>query len=186
MKPQRNVTLRLSCAVALAFTIALAGCSTAPSDTTATATPSASATPETPRPTPSDTTAPVSAETCDTAMTDEGRATLTTDPLELREFQPLDDVMQSIVDDGGLGCYWVRPGSDIQIWFARVDRTPDQWEALRAELLAAGYTQTDDPFPGTIRAADINGDYTPSLYYSDGVLYYVSFEDLFVHFRGLA
>ena len=184
MKPHRAGILTLGCAVAL--TIALAGCSAAPSDTTATSTPSATTTQETPRPTPSDTAAPVSAETCDTAMTDEGRATLTEDALELREFQAFDDVMQSIVDDGGLGCYWVRPGSDIQIWFARVDQSPDQWEALRAELLAAGYTQTDDPFPGTIRAADLHGDYTPSLYFSDGVLYYVSYEDLFVHFRGLA
>ncbi len=86
--------------------------------------------------------------------------------------------MQAMIDDGGLACVWQKSEGDVRVWFAQVDLDAPGWDAKRAELLTAGYTEGDAPFTGTLTAPkDYDPNYTPALYHRDGVLYFASYPE---------
>jgi hypothetical protein len=109
-------------------------------------------------------------------LTPEEYTSLAEDSLVLRDDpQPFDDVMVRMMAEGALGCQWAGQG-DVMVWFAQQEMGETDWEMRSAELLAGGYTESNDPFPGTLLGpADADPNFIPSVYYADGVLYYVSY-----------
>jgi hypothetical protein len=137
---------------------------------------SAPANPSAPPVTEAPTAEPVPTATCDTVLTPEEYAALAEDSLVLRdEPQPFDDVMAGMLAEGALGCQWAGQG-DVMVWFAQQQMGDAAWQTRRAELLAGGYTESNDPFPGALLApADSGESYVPSVHYADGLLYFVSY-----------
>jgi hypothetical protein len=176
--------------VALAIVLAASGCAAgdapsadsslsstpAPTATDAQASPTPPPTATTPRAEPTPTADPEPTATCDTVLTPEEYAALAEDSLVLRDDpQPFDDVMTRMLAEGALGCQWAGQG-DVMVWFAQQQMDETEWVTRSAELLAGGYTDSSDPFPGTLLAPDdVDASYIPSVYYADGVLYYVSY-----------
>jgi hypothetical protein len=141
-----------------------------------TSTPSASPVTETPSTEPGPTVEPAPSATCDTVLTPGEYAALAEDSLVLRaETHAFDDVMGRMLTEGALGCQWAGQG-DVMVWFAQQEMDDTAWQTRRAELLAGGYTESNDPFPGVLLAPAESGEsYVPSVHYADGLLYFVSY-----------
>jgi hypothetical protein len=163
--------------------LALAGCSAG----TPTQTSSPSATTAAPTATPSATSEPMSDASCETVLTDEEYASLAEDGLVLDpDIFVLDDTMQSIIDAGGLGCYWTRSGGDIRVWYAQGAKTSAEWDTQKQSLISAGWTETDASVAGALQAPDVNDpDYLPVVTYRDGVVYYASVANLLPSVKAL-
>jgi hypothetical protein len=163
--------------------LALAGCSAG----TPTQTSSPSATTAAPTATPSATSEPMSDASCETVLTDEEYASLAEDGLVLDpDIFVLDDTMQSIIDAGGLGCYWTRSGGDIRVWYAQGAKTSAEWDTQKQSLISAGWTETDASVAGALQAPDVNDpDYLPVVTYRDGVVYYASVANLLSSVKAL-
>ncbi|WP_448811652.1 hypothetical protein [Agromyces bauzanensis] len=159
--------------------LALAGCTAAP---VATPSPSASSA-TTPSPTatsePDATPSADASATCDTVLTDAEYTRLAEDGLALRADGAtfhLGPVMTELADAGALTCHWVRPSSDVAVWYAELPVDEAGWAERRAQLEASGWTQSDDPIAGTLLApADYDANYQPSMVWDDGTLYFVSY-----------
>lgn len=165
--------------------LALAGCSAGTPGQTSS--PSATTAAPTPTGTPSATSEPVSDATCETVLTDEEYASLAEDGLVLNpDIFVLDDTMQSIIDAGGLGCYWARSGGDIRVWYAQGSTTSAEWDTQKQSLIGAGRTETDASVAGTLQAPDVNDpDYLPVVTYRDGIVYYASVANLLPSVKAL-
>ncbi|WP_285043008.1 hypothetical protein [Plantibacter sp. LMC-P-059a] len=163
--------------------LALAGCSAG----TPTQTSAPSATTAAPTATPSATSEPMSDASCETVLTDEEYASLAEDGLVLDpDIYVLDDTMQSIIDAGGLGCYWARSGGDIRVWYAQGAKTSAEWDTQKQSLIGAGWTETDASVAGALQAPDGNDpDYLPVVTYRDGVVYYASVANLLPSVKAL-
>ena len=85
--------------------------------------------------------------------------------------------MDVILEQGGLSCYWVSSGDDVVAWLRQAAMDAERWTTLRSDLVTGGYTETDEPLPGTIQGAR-SGDAFPALINSNGVTYYVGYSDL--------
>lgn len=120
-------------------------------------------------------------------LTDVEYASLEEDGLTLNpEVFALDDTMQSLIDDGGLACYWTRTGGDVRVWFAQAARTGEEWEAQKEGLIGDGWTATGDPVAGTIQApTDNDDDYIPAMTFRDGTVYYASYSGFLASVRAL-
>jgi hypothetical protein len=119
---------------------------------------------------------PAPTTTCDTVLTPEEYTALAEDSLVLRDDpQPFDDVMIRMMADGALGCQWAGQG-DVMVWFAQQSMDETEWAMRSAELFATGYTESNDPFPGTLLGpSDADPNFIPSVHYADGVMYYASY-----------
>lgn len=157
--------------------IVLVGCTAAPE-----ATPSLSAGASTTTPSPSsepaaEPSAPATA--CDAVLTDSEYEQLADDGLALRADGAtfhLGSVMTELADAGALTCHWVRPSSDVAVWYAELPVDEAAWAERRADLEASGWTQSDDPIAGTLVApSDYDANYQPSIVWVDGTLYFVSY-----------
>ncbi|TFD41978.1 hypothetical protein E3T33_13095 [Cryobacterium sp. TMT1-2-1] len=159
--------------IAGALVLCLTGCATAQTDAGG---PATSIPPATPTSSPA---TPAASATCDTVLADAEYASLATDGMDLAaDTSALGSAMQAMIDAGGLACVWEKSEGDVRVWFAQVDLDAPGWDAKRAELLAAGYTEGDAPFTGTLTAPkDYDPNYTPALYHRDGVLYFVSYPE---------
>ncbi|ANP71870.1 hypothetical protein PA27867_0903 [Cryobacterium arcticum] len=82
-------------------------------------------------------------------------------------------LMASMVDLGGLSCYWTSDGGDVPLWYGQVAMDESTWSAKRAELTAAGYTESDEPVTATL-LGERSGDDNPAVVNRDGVTFYVS------------
>ncbi len=136
-------------AIGVALVVVLAGCASGPDVATPTPAPSA---------TPSDaqTSSPVppaveqDSDACETVLDPNEYDVLAESGLVISdEAAPLGPVELDLVADGALACTWVAPGSDVALWVARLEETEAAWQARLAELIDAGWTQTDEPVPGT-------------------------------------
>ncbi|MBD8467998.1 hypothetical protein IFU30_17165 [Plantibacter sp. CFBP 8798] len=165
--------------------LTLAGCSAGTPGQTSS--PSATTAAPTPTATPSATSEPMSDATCETVLTEEEYASLAEDGLVLNpDIFVLDDTMQSIIDAGGLGCYWTRSGGDIRVWYAQGATTSAEWDAQQQSLISAGWTEIDTPVADTLQAPDVNDpDYLPVVTYRDGVIYYASYVELLPSVKAL-
>ena len=133
----------------------------------ATATPTAAA-PATP------TATPVAAgATCDTALTTAEYDQLAADGLTFRDDTPNDN-LDAMAEDGGIRCLWRVPSTDIEAWYAQWPSDQATWDAVRADLLSAGATESGDAFGSVLQA-----EYNSALTYRDGTVYYVSPARLF-------
>lgn len=157
--------------------LALAGCSAGTPGQTSS--PSATTAAPTPTATPS--------ATCETVLTDEEYASLAEDGLVLNpDIFVLDDTMQSIIDAGGLGCYWTRSGGDIRVWYAQGAKTSAEWDTQKQSLIGAGWTEIDTSVAGALQAPDVNDpDYLPVVTYRDGIVYYASVANLLPSVKAL-
>jgi hypothetical protein len=184
------MTRRLAPAVmgALLVTALLAGCTAAPQAASPTPTPAASESPTPPAGSAEPTTAPVDETTCDDVLTDDEYAQLASSGLTFREDAfPLGPAMSDLIDDGALHCVWAAEQSDVALWVARLPESDEAWTARQAELLAAGWTEGDDPFPDTLTApADYDANYVPSIVHVDGVTYFVSTAEVLTSIADLA
>jgi len=88
-----------------------------------------------------------------------------------------DPTMASLLEMGGLSCYWSAPGDDVVAWLGQAAMDGQSWSTLRADRLANGFAETNDPIPGTIQGERLGDDY-PALVNSDGVTYYVGYSGL--------
>lgn len=94
--------------------------------------------------------------------------------------------MQSIIDAGGLGCYWTRSGGDIRVWYAQGATTSAEWDTQKQTLISAGWTETDASAAGTLQAPDVNDpDYLPVVTYRDGIVYDASVANLLPSVKAL-
>ncbi|PXA70353.1 hypothetical protein [Cryobacterium arcticum] len=84
-----------------------------------------------------------------------------------------DSIMASMIDEGGFSCYWASVGGDVVAWLGQVGMDTAAWDAQQSELIAAGFTESDDPIPGTLQGVRSGDDY-PTLVNDGGVTYYVS------------
>ena len=134
------------------------------------ATPAASAAPSSTAPSGEDAVA----TTCENVLTPAAGADIDAAGYVLHTELPAgpDVIMASMIDQGGLSCYWAS-GGDIVAWLGLVAMDDTAWSAQRAELVSDGYTASDDPITGTLQGAQ-SGDNYPTLVNSDGVTYYVS------------
>jgi hypothetical protein len=158
----------------IALALALTGCSTTVPSTPAPG--SASPTSASSEPSAEDA-APTA--TCDTVLTDAEYADLAADGLTLNpDIFVLDATMQSLIDAGGLACYWTRTGGDVRVWFAQAALGPTEWDDQKQALIGEGWTETDTPVAGVIQApTDNDDDYIPVMTYRDGAAYYASYAD---------
>ena len=124
---------------------------------------------------------------CEPVLTDVEYASLAEDGLVLDpDIFVLDDTMQSIIDAGGLGCYWTRSGGDIRVWYAQGAKTSAEWDTQKQSLIGAGWTETDASVAGALQAPDVNDpDYLPVVTYRDGVVYYASVANLLPSVKAL-
>lgn len=165
-------------AVALGLMLGVSGCAAQSGAGATLGTPSAPASEAAePTPTPTPSATPAASATCDTVLTDAEYASLATDGLALAaDTSALGSAMQAMIDDGGLPCVWAKPEGDVRVWFAQVALDAPGWETKHAELIAAGYTEGDAPFAGTLTAPqNYDPNYHPALYHRDGVLYFASY-----------
>ena len=159
--------------------LSLTACTAAP---TTTASPSPTAAPsDSPAPpagTVEPTVVPVDDATCEDVLTQDEYARLASDGLTASPETtfPLGPAMVDLIDDGALDCHWAADQSDVAVWFARLAESEEAWAARKAELLAAGWTEADQPLPGTLTApTDYDANYVPSMVHADGVTYFVSY-----------
>lgn len=83
--------------------------------------------------------------------------------------------MQAMVDEGGLSCHWVKPQTDIMLYFSQLDASDSEWPARKAELIDAGFTESSDPIEGTLTAPDdYDGNMRPVVVHNNGTMYFVS------------
>jgi hypothetical protein len=144
MTPRRLSTLPLL----LVAGLALAGCVATPAPTS---TPSASPTASlSDSPTAEPSAAPAAG--CDTVLTADGYAKLTSlgfDPLEppatdhLATYYPF---AAQMVEAGGLSCHWGKPQSDAGITITQISGA--DMSVWQPALTAAGFVETNDPVPG--------------------------------------
>ncbi|MEI5583495.1 MULTISPECIES: hypothetical protein [unclassified Agromyces] len=122
------------------------------------------------------TSAPADEVTCEDVLTDDEYERLASSGLALQEDAfPLGPAASDLIADGALDCTWAAPRSDVALWVARLPESDAAWAERRTELLAAGWTEADAPFPGTLTApADYDANYVPSMVHADGVTYFVS------------
>lgn len=118
---------------------------------------------------------PTTTATCETVLTPAAMA-----DIDAAGYLPIaavpagpDSIMASMIDQGGFSCYWASAGGDVVAWLGQVGMDSAAWSAQQSELLAAGFTESDDPFPGTLQGARSGDDY-PTLVNDGGVTYYVS------------
>lgn len=175
---KRSIVPTLALAV-----LALTGCSAGTAAPSASTTTTAAA----PTSTPTPTSEPAADATCTTVLTDEEYASLADDGLVLNpEIYVLDDTMQSIIDGGGLACYWKRSGGDVRVWYAQGAKTSAEWDTQKQSLIGAGWTETDASVAGALQAPDVNDpDYLPVVTYRDGVVYYASVANLLPSVKAL-
>jgi len=93
-------------------------------------------------------------------------------------------LMASMVDLGGLSCYWTSDGGDVPLWYGQVAMDESTWSAKRAELTAGGYTESDEPVTATL-LGERSGDDNPALVNRDGVTFYVSQPSYLASMAGL-
>lgn len=112
--------------------------------------------------------------TCESVLTPTALADIDSAGYLLRTEVPSgpDSIMSSMLDQGGVNCYWVSAGDDVVAWLGQAPMDEARWHAQRAELVAAGYTESDDPMTGTLRGPRSGDDY-PTVVNSGGVTYYV-------------
>jgi hypothetical protein len=125
------------------------------------------------------TVAPVGDATCENVLIAEEYERLAADGLTASPETrfPLGPAMVDLMGDGALDCNWAADQSDVAVWFARLTESEEAWAARRAELLAAGWTEADEPLPGTLTApSDYDANYIPSMVHADGVTYFVSYD----------
>ena len=126
------------------------------------------------------------AENCDTILTDD--ATADFEAARYRVVSSLpggpDEIMAPLVEDGGISCYWATPGDDIVAWVGQAAMETAEWEALRTDLEANGYAQTDDPIVGTLQG-ERWGDAEPTLLNSNGLTHYVGYSALLANVSSL-
>jgi hypothetical protein len=184
MSRYRGRPSQLSLVLAVTLVLSASGCASADApnaDSTSGSTPrsaptTAAASPTTPPLAETPAADPTPAATCDTVLTPEEYTSLAEDSLVLRDDpQPFDDVMIQMLAEGALGCQWAGQG-DVMVWFAQQEIDDAGWQARRDQLIDDGYTESNDPFPGTLLApADTDANYIPSVHYADGMLYFVSY-----------
>jgi hypothetical protein len=138
----------------------------------------ASASPYTTTPTPTPTSPAVTA-TCSDVLTAKARSDFESAGYVVRETLPggPDSIMASMIESGGISCYWLSPGDDVVAWFGQVAMDEDGWATLRTQLMAKGFTESNKPIPGTIQGGR-SGDAYPALVHSGGVTYYVGYAGL--------
>ncbi|MCI2956642.1 hypothetical protein MN032_02955 [Agromyces atrinae] len=188
-----STRLARAAAVAAIAALALAGCTPAdepaPSPTaTRTPSPTATATPtETAEPSPTETPVPTAeATTCENVLDDETNASLAADGVTLGdEVVSYWPALDRIMTEGGFACQWNSPNGDVSVWYGQLDLDSAGWGTERDALLAEGYTQTDDPFPGTLQAPDTDPNYMPSIAYVDGTMYFATYAAFFSSVRSL-
>lgn len=167
----------------------LSGCAAGaqPGATGAAPTPATSATPATPasstptaQPTVTPTVEPPTVDsavdqTCETMLTESALADIAAAGWTLSTELPSghSGLMASMVDRGGLSCYWATVGGDVPLWYGQVAMDESTWSVQRAELAAAGYTESDDPISGAL-LGERWGDAYPALVNREGVTVYVS------------
>ena len=118
-------------------------------------------------------------EDCEDVLTQDEYARLASDGLTASPETtfPLGPAMVDLIADGALDCHWAADQSDVAVWFARLAESEEAWAARKAELLAAGWTEADQPLPGTLTApTDYDANYVPSMVHADGVTYFVSYD----------
>lgn len=130
------------------------------------------------QPSPSATEAAAVKATCENVITEMTAADFANANYPLLTKLPSgpDPIMAPLVEQGGLSCYWA-DGYDIVAWLGIADMDDATWSALRTELLANGYVQSDAPVAGTIQG-ERAGDAYPALVNRDGVTYYVGYSDM--------
>lgn len=118
---------------------------------------------------------PALKQTCDTVLTSSALADIVATGWMLQTELPggHSGLMASMVEQGGLSCYWATAGGDVPLWYGQVPMDETAWNTQRTALMATGFTETDDPIPGTLQG-ERWGDDTPALVNSDGVTYYVN------------
>lgn len=120
------------------------------------------------------TASPAIDPTCETVLTEPAYAEMAGYYTLKTELQSgPDPIMASLLDQGGLSCYWVSPGGDVVAWFAQAATEPGEWSEQRSGLLAEGYTESDEPVPGTLQGPR-SGDAYPTVVNAADVTYYVS------------
>lgn len=158
--------------------LSLTACTAAPT-TTASPSPTAAPSDSPAPPTATATIVPVDDATCENVLTAEEYARLASDGLTASPETtfPLGPAMVDLIDDGALDCQWAADQSDVAVWFAQLAESEEAWAAREAELLAAGWTEADQPLPGTLTApSDYDANYVPSMVHADGVTYFVSYD----------
>lgn len=158
--------------------LSLTACTAAPT-TTASPSPTAAPSDSPAPPTATATIVPVDDATCENVLTAEEYARLASDGLTASPETtfPLGPAMVDLIDDGALHCQWAADQSDVAVWFAQLAESEEAWAAREAELLAAGWTEADQPLPGTLTApSDYDANYVPSMVHADGVTYFVSYD----------
>ncbi|MRG59092.1 hypothetical protein GE115_04300 [Agromyces sp. CFH 90414] len=172
----------LSTLLAASVLVALAACTASPGTSSSSASPKPSSATEasasqSPTADPSATPAPVAEPTCDTVLTEAEYADLAAEGLTYRP-EPtfaLGPVMEELVAVGALSCHWAKPNSDIGFWVVRLPEADSDWESRKQTLLVAGWTETDDPVPGTIVApADYDANYIPAMIHANEATIFVS------------
>ena len=156
----------LPAAICLAAT--LVGCTTSPLDVGPVPIPTVTVA-VTPLPTPTPTPTPTPAAiTCDTAFTAGLYDKLASDGLTFRDAGMSADADEQVGTDG-LRCQWTAPQTDIVVRYANWVRTPQDWDALKGQLLADGYIETG-PFAVGRSVSEFDAAYQ----FRDGVIHYVS------------
>ncbi|GAA1059082.1 hypothetical protein [Agromyces bracchium] len=170
-------------AASLALAAVLAGCTTTPRTDPS---PSPATSPATLSPEP--TTAPEAEPTCEDVLVQAEYDRLASSGLTARQDAfPLGQAMIDLVDDGALHCIWAADQSDVALWVARLPESDEAWAARQSELLAAGWTEADEPFTGTLTAPpDYDANYQPAMVHVDGVTYFVSTDDVLTSVADLA
>ena len=171
---------------ALGLAVIMAGCSTTAPSAEATPTATASARP-TPTSTPADQASPLPTEepvaapaaTCDTALAPAEYAQFDADGLTARE-DSANANLDELAETGGITCLWRKPSTDIEAWYAQWPSDEATWDALSAEILANGGSESTDTYAGVMQP-----EYNAALTYRDGTVYYASPPRLFSSVLGL-
>lgn len=167
------------CIAGAILVLTLTACSAAPTTTAAPSpTRAPSDSPSPPAATVEPTGTPAADVTCENVLTADEYARLASDGLTASPETafPLGPAMVDLIDDGALDCHWAADRSDIAVWFAQLTESEEAWAARKAELVAAGWTESDDPLPGTLTArSDYDANYVPSMVHAGGVTYFVSY-----------
>jgi hypothetical protein len=170
------------CIAGAILILSLAACTAAPTTSTSPSpapAPAPSDSPAPPTATAEPTIAPVDDATCENVLTPEEYERLAADGLaaSAETTFPLGPAMVDLMDDGALDCHWAADQSDVAVWFARLHESEEAWATRKAGLLAAGWTEGDEPVPGTLTAPpDYDANYIPSMVHVDGVTYFVSYD----------
>ena len=159
---------------------ALTGCAAGGGSAAPTSTPTESSSPTTPpTPSPAPTTPTAQIAECDALLTPEKDAELASeghtliDPTIFLQWSP---PMQELVDAGATACMWSKQVGHLYVLVAQLPVTEDESATWISQLEALGWTQTDDPVPGTWVAPLVeNMDSPPAAVYAGGVLYLANY-----------